>query len=113
MFLATRWVTADFRSYRKCEAMRPGDLLFQISQWKSHGVRPADAARVAKDDKQHLASMGYRRYQKSLQNAGAVDFDDLLLCTEDLFQNFADTLASRRGVIGTRGWCCLSLGPYA
>ncbi|MEX2172880.1 MAG: UvrD-helicase domain-containing protein, partial [Pirellulaceae bacterium] len=80
------------------EAMRPGDLLFQISQWKSQGVRPADAARVAKDDKQHLASMGYRRYQKSLQNAGAVDFDDLLLCTEDLLQNFPDARRQEAGL---------------
>ena len=29
--------------------------------------------------------MGYRRYQRALRNAGAVDFDDLLLCTEELF----------------------------
>jgi DNA helicase-2/ATP-dependent DNA helicase PcrA len=79
------------------EAMRPGDLIYQISQWKTHGVRPPDAARVARDDKQHLAAMGYRRYQKALQNAGAVDFDDLLLCTEELFEKFPD---ARRGEAG-------------
>jgi DNA helicase-2/ATP-dependent DNA helicase PcrA len=72
------------------ESLRPGDLIFQIGQWKTHGVRPPEAARAARDDKQHLASMGYRRYQRALQNAGAVDFDDLLLCTEELFANFPD-----------------------
>ena len=72
------------------EAMRPGDLLFHIGQWKSQGVRPDQAGRAARDDREHLASMGYRRYQKALQNAGAVDFDDLLLCTEELLEKFPD-----------------------
>jgi len=80
------------------EAMRPGDLIYQISQWKTHGVRPPDAARVARDDKQHLAAMGYRRYQKALQNAGAVDFDDLLLCTEELFERFPDARRAEAGL---------------
>jgi DNA helicase-2/ATP-dependent DNA helicase PcrA len=68
------------------EQMRPGDLLYQISRWKTASLRPAEAAKVARDDKEHLAAMGYRRYQKALQHAGAVDFDDLLLLTEELFQ---------------------------
>jgi DNA helicase-2/ATP-dependent DNA helicase PcrA len=72
------------------ETLRPGDLLYHIGQWKSQGVRPAEAGRAARDDREHYASMGYRRYQKSLQNAGAVDFDDLLLCTEELFEKFPD-----------------------
>jgi DNA helicase-2/ATP-dependent DNA helicase PcrA len=66
------------------EQMRPGDLLYQISRWKTHSLRPPDAAKAAKSDKEHLAAMGYRRYQKALQSAGAVDFDDLLLLTEEL-----------------------------
>lgn len=72
------------------ELMRPGDLLYQISRWKTMSVRPPEAARLAETDKEHLAAMGYRRYQKALQHAGAVDFDDLLLCTEDLFAQFED-----------------------
>src|SRR5205085_3809066 len=67
------------------ELMRPGDLLHQISRWKTVSLRPADAAKQARSDKEHLAAMGYRRYQKTLQTAGAVDFDDLLLLTEELF----------------------------
>jgi DNA helicase-2/ATP-dependent DNA helicase PcrA len=68
------------------EMMRPSDLLYQISRWKTFSLRPADAAKEATSDKEHLAAMGYRRYQKALQNAGAMDFDDLLLLTEELFQ---------------------------
>lgn len=72
------------------ETLRPGDLLFHISRWKSQSVRPHEAASRAQTDKEHLAATAYRRYQKALMAAGAVDFDDLLLCTEELFQKFPD-----------------------
>jgi len=74
------------------EKMRPGDLLYKISSWKSRCVRPAEAATRAQSDKEHLAAMAYRRYQRALKNAGAVDFDDILLCTEELFEKHADVL---------------------
>ena len=60
-------------------ALRPSDLTYFISQWKSRGMLPADAASAAESDREHLAATGYRRYQKALEQAGAVDFDDLLL----------------------------------
>jgi DNA helicase-2/ATP-dependent DNA helicase PcrA len=72
------------------ELMKPGDLLYFISRWKSMSVLPEEASSVAQTDKEHLASMGYRRYQKALKNAGAVDFDDLLVLTEQLFEHHAD-----------------------
>jgi DNA helicase II / ATP-dependent DNA helicase PcrA len=65
--------------------LRPGDLLAIISRWKTASVSPQEAATLAESDKEHLAAMAYRRYQKALKSAGAVDFDDLLLCTEELF----------------------------
>jgi DNA helicase-2/ATP-dependent DNA helicase PcrA len=71
-------------------ALRPGDLLHIISAWKMRSIRPEQAASIAQSDREHLASLAYRRYQKSLQQAGAVDFDDLLLCTEELFGQFTD-----------------------
>ena len=79
------------------ELLRPGDLINQISRWKTLSLRPAEAAKAASTDKEHLAAMGYRRYQKSLKMAGAVDFDDLLLCTEELFQNFPDVRRDEAG----------------
>jgi DNA helicase-2/ATP-dependent DNA helicase PcrA len=74
------------------ERLRPGELLNIVSGWKSRAVRPPEAARVARTDKEHLASMAYRRYQQALKNAGAVDFDDLLLLTEELFQKHPQAL---------------------
>ncbi len=74
------------------EKMRPAELLGQISRWKSQCLRASDAGAAAETDKQHLAAMGFGRYQQALKNAGAVDFDDLLLCTEELFVRFPDVL---------------------
>ncbi len=73
------------------ETLRPGDLLYLISRWKSSGVRPDQAATVAETDKEHLAAAAYRRYQRDLKLAGAVDFDDLLLLTEELYRRFPKT----------------------
>jgi DNA helicase-2/ATP-dependent DNA helicase PcrA len=65
--------------------LRPGDLLYFISRWKNSGIRPEKAGNLAQTDKEHLAAAAYRRYQNALKAAGALDFDDLLLCTEELF----------------------------
>jgi DNA helicase-2/ATP-dependent DNA helicase PcrA len=70
------------------ESLRPSDLLFHISRWKCRSIDPQKAAASAQSDKEHLAAMAYRRYQKALRAKGAVDFDDLLGCTEELFQQF-------------------------
>ena len=77
--------------------LRPGDLIQIISRWKTASVRPPQAAAIAQSDKEHLAAMAYRRYQKALKLAGAVDFDDLLLCTEELFGGSPDALAAETG----------------
>ncbi len=77
--------------------LRPGDLLAFISRCKSASVRAQDAISQARTDKEHLAAAGYRRYQAALKTAGAVDFDDLLLCTEELFRK---SVAARRAEAG-------------
>lgn len=77
--------------------LRPGELINFISRWKMQSIRPDRAASRAMTDKEHLASAAYRRYQKALQLAGAVDFDDLLMCTEELFARFADVRAAEAG----------------
>jgi len=79
------------------ELMRPGDLLSKISTWKSAAIRPSDALQVARSDKDHLAAVGYRRYQTELKASGAVDFDDLLLVTEDLFTQFDEVRRAEAG----------------
>jgi DNA helicase II / ATP-dependent DNA helicase PcrA len=77
------------REVRAPDAMlRPGDLIYLISRWKSASIRPDEAAAIAQTDREHLAAAAYRRYQSALKAAGAVDFDDMLLCTEELFAKF-------------------------
>jgi DNA helicase-2/ATP-dependent DNA helicase PcrA len=79
------------------ELLKPSDLLNFISRWKTASIRPHQAANVAENDKEHLAAMAYRRYQTALKATGAVDFDDLLLCTEELFQEFPDVRQAEAG----------------
>jgi len=71
-------------------ALRPGDLVDFIGRWKTASVLPPQAVAMAQTNKEHLAAAGYRRYQNALKAAGAVDFDDLLLCTEELFRRFPE-----------------------
>ena len=76
--------------------MRPGDLLSLISRWKSAGLGPDRAAANAEDDKEFLAGTAYRKYQQQLKASGSLDFDDLLLLTERLFEKFPDVLAKHQ-----------------
>src|SRR5262249_1243647 len=59
-----------------------------ISRWKTQSIRSHDAEKLAQSDREILAGAGYRRYQDNLKKLGAVDFDDLLLLTEELFERF-------------------------
>jgi ATP-dependent DNA helicase UvrD/PcrA len=72
------------------EKLRPGDLIAMISAWKGSGLDPGRAEEVADQDKQQLGALAYRRYQESLRTSGAMDFDDLLSKTEELFQRFPE-----------------------
>ena len=79
------------REIKAAEAvLRPSDLLFLIGNWKTACLRPDEAANLAQTDREHLAAAAYRRYQGALRAAGAVDFDDLLLLTEEVFRRFPD-----------------------
>jgi DNA helicase-2/ATP-dependent DNA helicase PcrA len=73
-------------------ALKPAELLAKISHWKNAGLAPDAAAANVWIAKDHLASLAYQRYQNALRTVGAVDFDDLLLVTEELFRKFPDTL---------------------
>ncbi|TWU26101.1 ATP-dependent helicase [Bythopirellula polymerisocia] len=67
------------------QSLKPGDLLSIVSQWKSRSFEPGRAASVADSDREHIAAAAYRRYQSNLKAKGMVDFDDLLLLTQQLF----------------------------
>lgn len=67
------------------DSLKPSDLLGFIGRWKMGSVSPQRAVSTAETDREHLAAAAYRRYQKALKGSGVVDFDDLLLLTEQLF----------------------------
>lgn len=75
-------------------AMQPSELVSIISSWKSQGLTPDTAAESVWSAKHHLALLAYRQYQTMLKTRGALDFDDLLLCTDRLFREHSDILAS-------------------
>ncbi len=80
------------------ESLKPGDLLAIIGQWKTRSVEPAGAATIAETDKEHLAAAAYRRYQSNLKAKGIVDFDDLLLLTQKIFQKFPTLRRAEAGL---------------
>ena len=68
------------------ERLRPGDFLSLVGAWKSAAKSPEEAESSAESDREQLAALAYHRYQTTLKAKGAVDFDDLLLRTLDLFE---------------------------
>jgi DNA helicase II / ATP-dependent DNA helicase PcrA len=75
------------------KTLRPGDLVQRISRWKSAGVSPERAGEYVESDLDVLAAAAYRRYQRAIKSRGGVDFDDLLLLTNRLFEEFPEVLA--------------------
>ena len=73
--------------------LAPAQLLFFISNWKNRSIQPSAAPLDCDSDKMHIAAIGYDRYQQLLKTRGCVDFDDLLLLTERLFEKFEDVRA--------------------
>ena len=66
------------------QKLRPGDLISMISAWKGQTLSPQAAQDQAQNDVEVLAAQAYEKYQASLRASGAMDFDDLLSCTEKL-----------------------------
>ena len=72
------------------DKLRPSDLLWFIGGYKTRSITPDQAVELASSDREELAAAAYGRYQSALEAAGALDFDDLLLLTQELFQRFED-----------------------
>jgi DNA helicase-2/ATP-dependent DNA helicase PcrA len=86
------------RQLRVHEGMlKPGDFLSHVSRWKNSGVSATLAGDNARTDAEHVAASGYRRYQQAIKLAGAMDFDDLLLLTEELFSKNEDVRREEAG----------------
>ena len=71
----------------------PKTCLNVISRWKDSLVYPDQAALEAGSDfRQKTLANLYTLYQQRLKTANAVDFDDIILLTVELFSNFPDVL---------------------
>ncbi len=64
----------------------------QISLWKNELVGPAEAVAKASNPFERKHADIYVEYQARLHKAGAMDFDDLLMKTVELFRDHAEVL---------------------
>ena len=69
---------------------QPGSLLHWVSDHKNELRDEDDAARDAKNKLEESYAAAYTLYQKRLRQANALDFDDLIMLTVHLFQQFPD-----------------------
>ena len=76
--------------------MKTGDFISKISQWKSAGFTPEQALNDTDDDRDYLVGTAYRKYASTLRSTGRVDFDDLLLLTNRLFEEHPDALTRQQ-----------------
>jgi superfamily I DNA/RNA helicase len=71
----------------------PRMLLGRLSRAKNDQHSPSDLQSMAQSYWDEVAARVYERYAQYLQRAQAVDFDDLLLRTVELFTEYPDVLA--------------------
>ncbi len=75
------------------KSMQPKTVLNEISRAKDSLISPDDYAKTAGDDyRLKIISQAYTIYQKRLQDADAMDFDDLINKTVELLQKCPDVL---------------------
>lgn len=65
---------------------KPASILYQISEAKNQMIRPLEYGEFAQTELQEKTFKVYGAYQKYLEDVGAMDFDDLLIKTVDLFK---------------------------
>ena len=76
--------------------LEPRRLGWRIDQWKNAGITPSQAYDQAADFEMQRTAEVYTTYQRLLAEANALDFNDLLLRTTELFERFPDVLAHYR-----------------
>jgi len=75
------------------DSYNPSALLSEISDAKNQMLTPSQYAEFVQGDWQEAVFKVYSAYQKLLKEVGALDFDDLLLFTVDLFKKSPEILA--------------------
>jgi len=82
----------DAAKDRPPQLLEPNDLMRLISRNKSRLLSPRLAARFARDPLDAFVAGCYRRYQRSLERANALDFDDMILMAHQLLSEHPDVL---------------------
>jgi DNA helicase-2/ATP-dependent DNA helicase PcrA len=82
----------DSGTERPPTLMEPEELLRRISRAKSRMLTPRLMARFSPDPIERYVAACYGRYQRALERANAVDFDDLILLTHRLLSEHHDVL---------------------
>lgn len=70
----------------------PSSILNGISEAKNQMLAPAEYANFVRSDWQEIASKVYFEYEKNLKEIGALDFDDLLIKTVNLYHEVPEIL---------------------
>ena len=79
------------------KVMAPKGILASISAAKDQLLSPEDVLREAKGDyRQEVVGKVYSYYQKRLKPANALDFDDIIIFTVKIFQQYPDVLEKYR-----------------
>jgi DNA helicase-2/ATP-dependent DNA helicase PcrA len=68
------------------DQVTPGKAARRFSDWKNAGLGPAEAAKAGWGPRDEMLAKAYAAYEKALADAGAMDFDDLLLKTLRLLE---------------------------
>jgi DNA helicase-2/ATP-dependent DNA helicase PcrA len=79
-------------------ALAPAAVVHAISHAKNHMLSVGELERSARGPREERIAALYGRYQARLAQAGALDFDDLLLLTVRLFETVPEVLAWYRGL---------------
>jgi DNA helicase-2/ATP-dependent DNA helicase PcrA len=89
------------------KASDPRRLQWRIDEWKNAAVSPSQAADTVADLDSERAAQIYATYQRLLVDANALDFNDLLVKTTELFDRFPEVLAHYR-----RRWQYVMVDEY-
>ncbi|MBI4590402.1 MAG: UvrD-helicase domain-containing protein [Candidatus Rokubacteria bacterium] len=79
-------------------ALPPAAVVSRISHAKNQMLPPQELDRLARGPREERIAAVYHRYQERLTQAGALDFDDLLLLTVRLWEKVPEVLAWYRGL---------------
>lgn len=73
--------------------LSPNAILWLISNAKNNLITPAEFENAANDMMSDIAAKVYPQYQEALRNHNALDFDDLIMKTVELFTAFPEICA--------------------